>query len=56
MALAWCYTRWCVASTIIGVTSQAQLDENIEAWGITLAPELLAEIDKIRWEIRDPAQ
>lgn len=56
MALAWCYTRWCVASTIIGVTSQAQLDENIAAWGTTLAPELLAEIDKIRWEIRDPAQ
>ena len=55
MALAWCYTNWRVASTIIGVTSIAQLDECIAAWGTTLSPELLAEIDKIRWEIRDPA-
>ncbi len=56
MALAFCYTRWHVASTIIGVTSVAQLDENLAAWGTTLSAELLAEIDKIRWEIRDPAQ
>ncbi len=55
MALAWCYTNWRVASTIIGVTSIAQLDECIAAWGTTLSPELLAEIDKIRWEMRDPA-
>jgi aryl-alcohol dehydrogenase-like predicted oxidoreductase len=55
MALAWCYTRWSVASTIIGVTSLAQLDEDLDAWGTTLSPELLAEIDRIRWEIRDPA-
>jgi aryl-alcohol dehydrogenase-like predicted oxidoreductase len=44
-----------VTSTIIGVTSVAQLDEDINAWGTTLSPELLAEIDRIRWEIRDPA-
>ncbi|MFY8119714.1 MAG: aldo/keto reductase [Roseateles sp.] len=56
MALAWCYGRWQTASTIIGVTSMAQLDENLDAWGTRLAPELLAEIDRIRWEIRDPAQ
>ena len=37
------------------VTSVAQLDEDIDAWGTQLAPELLAEIDRIRWEIRDPA-
>lgn len=55
MALAFCYTRWQVASTIIGVTSLAQLDEDLDAWGTTLAPELLAEIDRIRWELRDPA-
>ena len=56
LALAFCYTKWQVASTIIGVTSIAQLDENLDAYGRTLSPELLAEIDKIRWEIRDPAQ
>ena len=56
LALAFCYTNWRVASTIIGVTTLAQLDQNIDAWGTVLAPELLAQIDAIRWEIRDPAQ
>ena len=55
LALAFCYTKWQVASTIIGVTSVAQLDENIDAFGTTLSPDVLAEIDKIRWELRDPA-
>jgi aryl-alcohol dehydrogenase-like predicted oxidoreductase len=55
MALAWCYTRWQVASTILGVTTVAQLDENLAAWGAKLSPEVLAEIDTIRWEMRDPA-
>jgi aryl-alcohol dehydrogenase-like predicted oxidoreductase len=56
MALAFCYTSWRVTSTIIGVTSIAQLDENLAAWGTTLSSELLAEIDAIRWTHRDPAQ
>ncbi len=56
LALAFCYTSWRVASTIIGVTTLAQLDDNIDAWGTPLSAELLAAIDKIRWEIRDPAQ
>ncbi len=55
MALAFCYTKWQVASTIIGVTSLAQLDEDLDAWGTQLAPELLAQIDAIRWELGDPA-
>jgi aryl-alcohol dehydrogenase-like predicted oxidoreductase len=55
MALAFCYTKWQVTSTIIGVTSVAQLDQNIDAYGTTLSAELLMEIDKIRWDIRDPA-
>ena len=56
MALAFCYTKWQVASTIIGVTSVAQLDECLDAWGTTLSEELLAAIDALRWEMRDPAQ
>ena len=56
MALAFCYTSWRVASTIIGVTKPEQLDQNIDAWGTSLSPELLAEIDAIRWTHRDPAQ
>ena len=55
LALAFCYTRWQVASTIIGVTSVAQLDEDLNAWGTQLPAELLAAIDAIRWEMRDPA-
>jgi len=55
LALAFCYTKWQVASTIIGVTTVAQLDEDLDAWGTTLTPEVLAEIDKIRWDARDPA-
>lgn len=55
MALAWCYGNWRVASTIIGVTSLAQLDEDLDARGTTLPPELLAAIDQVRWEMRDPA-
>lgn len=56
LALAWVSSRWQTASTIVGVTSVAQLDENIAAYGTPLAPALLAEIDRIRWELRDPAQ
>ena len=55
MALAFCYTKWQVASTIIGVTTVAQLDEDLAAWGTTLAPDLLAAIDGIRRDITDPA-
>jgi len=56
LALAFCYRNWRVASTIIGVTSLAQLDECLDAWDVQLSPELLAGIDRIRWESRDPAQ
>lgn len=56
LALAFCYASWRVASTIIGVTNQQQLDENLAAANVELKPELLAEIDAIRWKHRDPAQ
>jgi len=56
LALAYCYRNWRVASTIIGVTTIEQLDENIDAWEIELEPEVLEAIDRIRWQHRDPAQ
>jgi aryl-alcohol dehydrogenase-like predicted oxidoreductase len=56
LALAFCFSQWRVASTIIGVTSVAQFDEQLAAWGTRLAPELLKAIDAIRWDSRDPAQ
>ena len=55
MALAFCYKRWTVASTIMGVTSVAQLEENVQAWDTTLSPNVLAAIDAIRLVHRDPA-
>jgi aryl-alcohol dehydrogenase-like predicted oxidoreductase len=55
MALAFCYSRWSVASTIIGVTSVTQLEENVKAWDTQLSPEVLAQIDAIRLVHRDPA-
>ncbi|MCX7262571.1 MAG: aldo/keto reductase [Burkholderiales bacterium] len=55
MALAFCYKRWCVASTIIGVTSVVQLEENVKAWDTNLSAEVLAAIDAIRLVHRDPA-
>jgi aryl-alcohol dehydrogenase-like predicted oxidoreductase len=37
------------------VTSMVQLDEDLDAFGTALSAEVLAEIDKIRWEMKDPA-
>jgi aryl-alcohol dehydrogenase-like predicted oxidoreductase len=56
MALAWCYSRWCVASTIIGATTLAQLKENIDAESVTLPAEVLAAIDAIHARITNPGQ
>jgi len=56
LALAFVYSNWRVASTLIGVTTLAQLNECIDAWGTKLPADLLARIDGIRREIRDPAQ
>ena len=55
LALAFCYRSWRVASTIIGVTSLAQLDEDLNAWSVQLADDVLAACDAIRLEMRDPA-
>lgn len=55
LALAFCYTKWQVASTIIGVTSLPQLDECLDAWGVTLSESVLQSIDGIRLDMRDPA-
>lgn len=55
LALAFCYQRWCVGSTIIGATSMEQLRENISAREITLSTEVLAEIEKIHLRLPNPA-
>ena len=54
MALAWCTSRWFVASTIIGATSLVQLKENIDALEVTLPLPVLEAIDAIHARIMNP--
>ena len=56
MALAWCYSRWFVASTVIGATSLTQLKENIDAADITLPANVVAAIDAIHARLPNPGQ
>ncbi len=56
MALAWCYSRWFVASTIIGATTLDQLKENIDAASVTLAPQVVDAINAIHLKITNPGQ
>jgi aryl-alcohol dehydrogenase-like predicted oxidoreductase len=56
MALAWCYSRWFVASTIIGATSLAQLKDNIDAAAITLPDQVVTAIDAIHAGLSNPGQ
>jgi len=56
MALAWCYSRWFMGSTIIGATTLAQLKENIDAAQVTLSDEVVRRIDEIHGRITNPGQ
>ena len=56
LALAWCYSRWFVASTIIGATSLAQLKENIDAAEVVLSAEVIAAVDAIHARLPNPGQ
>ena len=57
LALAWCKSRWYVASTIIGATKMEQLIENIDALSpsTTLSDAALAAIDRVHERCRDPS-
>lgn len=56
LALAWCYSRWFIASTIIGATTLAQLKENIDAFSVKLSDEVLKGISAIHADITNPGQ
>jgi len=56
MALAWCYSRWFVASTIIGATTLEQLKENIGAADTSLSAQVIESIDGIHGRITNPGQ
>lgn len=47
LALAWSKQHDYVASTIFGVTTMEQLEENLKAADVTLSPETLKQIDAI---------
>ncbi len=55
MALAFVRSRWFVASTIIGATTLAQLDENLGSTDIVLPDSTLAAIDAIHLGNPNPA-
>jgi aryl-alcohol dehydrogenase-like predicted oxidoreductase len=56
MALAWCYSRWFVASTIIGATTLDQLKEDIDAAEVTLDAHVIDSINAIHARITNPGQ
>ncbi|NNL66772.1 MAG: aldo/keto reductase family protein [Myxococcales bacterium] len=47
LALAWCLRQPGVASTIVGVTREAQLRDNVAAAGVTIPEEMLERIDAL---------
>ena len=53
-SIAWTLTKDFVGSTIIGVTSEAQLEAHLAAADAVIPPEALAECDRLAQEIRYP--
>jgi aryl-alcohol dehydrogenase-like predicted oxidoreductase len=56
LALAWCYTRWFIASTIIGATSIDQLAYDIDAYSITISDDIVKQVNAIHAEFMNPGQ
>ncbi|WP_255989852.1 aldo/keto reductase [Chitinolyticbacter albus] len=55
LALAWVQSRWYVASTIIGATTLAQLDEDLGSVSIKLSEELQQAVEAIHARCPSPA-
>ena len=55
LALAFVRSRWFVASTILGASTRAQLEENLAAVATPLSADLLAAIDAIHLQYTNPA-
>jgi len=53
LALAWMKSRFYNTSVIIGSTSVIQIEENIDAFNITLSQEVLDEVDALHAENRN---
>ncbi len=54
-ALAFVRSRWFVTSTIIGATTLAQLQENLESTQVELDEKILAEIEAVNLRYPSPA-
>ncbi len=54
LALAWCYTRNFVSSTIIGATTLEQLKTDIDAYGIQLSDEIVNAVNEVHLEFTNP--
>ena len=54
MTLAWVYQTEGVASTIIGATSLQQLEENINAYDLTLSQDIINDIHAVLREFPIP--
>jgi aryl-alcohol dehydrogenase-like predicted oxidoreductase len=55
LALAFCRSKWQVASTILGVTSVAQLEEDVAAFATELPAGVMAELDALHLALGNPA-
>lgn len=55
MALAYARTRWFTSSVILGATSVAQLQENLDSADLVLAPETLEKIEGVHRLYPNPA-
>ena len=55
MALAFVQQQSFVSSTIIGATSMAQLQENIDSQNVVLSDQIIREIEKAQNRFPDPA-
>lgn len=55
LAIAFVRSRWFVTSTIIGATTLAQLQENLDSLNVVLDDEILAEIEAVHHRYPNPA-
>lgn len=55
MALAYARTRWFTGSVIIGATTLAQLQENLDSGELTLSAEVLERIEEVHRLYPNPA-
>ncbi len=56
LALAWCYTRPFVTSTIIGATTTAQLEENLQAYNCPITEEAFDAVSQVYCKFFDPTK